>query len=281
MSPKLKPFLKWPGGKRAVLEQLLEHFPQEISGSYYEPFLGGGSVGLAVPYRKKILSDSNEELINAYKVVRDSPDILIQHLKEISHSSQNYYEFRSWDRAPEFAQIEPAKRAARFIYLNKTGFNGLYRVNRNGHFNVPYGGPRSFIVEIELIKRLSEEFKGNKERKYKFASSDFRTALRLPKSGDFVYLDPPYIPLSSTANFVDYSPAGFSLATQIELAEIISGLTKKGVRVILSNSDTPATREIFGAIGKMTAISAPRLVSAKISGRTAVPEVIIDNMGEL
>ncbi len=281
MSIKLKPFLKWAGGKRSLLPELMKHFPPEISGNYFEPFLGGGAVGIAAPYPRKVLSDKNEELINTFLVVRDHPEELISELGKIQHSKETYYKIRNWDQRLDFKDFDPVLKAARFIYLNKTGFNGLYRVNRAGKFNVPYGGNRLFKVEQDLLRNLSLEFQSNSKNKYKFSVSDFDKAVSKATAGDFVYLDPPYIPLSSTASFVDYAADGFDIDQQQRLSSMIEKLTNKGVRVILSNSDTKLTREIYGHLGKITEVTVPRQVSARATGRFRAGEVIIDNLGGL
>lgn len=277
----LRPFIKWPGGKRALLPQLLKRFPEKISGTYFEPFLGAGSVALAVTYPKKILSDTNSELINAFLTVRDRPEELIEMLKKIEHSKETYYSIRNWDREENFSDLDSVSRAARLIYLNKTGFNGLYRVNRLNRFNVPYGGDRLFKVDSELIQDLSQEFQKNSKRAYRFKVSDFENALTKAKQGDFVYLDPPYVPISKTAGFVDYSANGFDLTEQRRLASFIERLTEKRVRVVLSNSNTKITKEIYGHLGEIFEVSVNRQVAAKSSSRTKAREVIVDNLREI
>ncbi len=223
-------FLKWAGGKRTILDQIHNLIP-DYTGTFIEPFLGGGSVLFSMePTQKKIVSDSNSELINAYITVRDYPDELLTELKQFKNTSEDFYEIRSWDRTPDFKNRPSTTRAARFIYLNKTCFNGLYRVNSKGHFNVPFGSYKKpdFINEDSIWganQFLSTKI--NNEFATQIENMDYLKVLQMAIQGDFVYLDPPYYPISPTEAFVSYTATGFSHDNQIELLNALVELKLK------------------------------------------------------
>ena len=237
--PDARPFLRWAGGKTRLLGRLLPYVPDGFEG-YFEPFLGGGAVFFAVRRRatgRVVLSDLNEELINIWRVVRDQPNEFLDSLAayEAKNDEDSYYEVREAE-APE----DPVPRAARFAYLNQTAWNGLWRVNRWGRFNVPWGsrpfrgyGPRE-------LSKVSEALEG-----VEIHLADFREVLDRPSRGDFVYLDPPYLPVSDTSKFSGYTEKRFRAPDLEELAAICGELTSRGVPWVMSNRDTPLVRELF------------------------------------
>lgn len=240
----MKPIVKWAGGKRQLLEQLSPYIPS--SRLYVEPFVGGGAVWLHAHPQHAIINDSNPELINVYKVVRDSPDELVALLREheAANSSKHFYEVRAWDRGPSvFAKLSSVERAARIIYLNKTCYNGLYRVNSAGQFNVPYGRYKHpTIVNEPDIRALSAYLRGND---IDIRCGDYANVLKNLPNDAYVYLDPPYVPVSETASFTDYTAHGFDYKEQVRLRDWCIQLRAKGISFIESNSDMPAVRELY------------------------------------
>lgn len=267
------PVLKWVGGKRQLLPELLGRFPKRF-GRYHEPFLGGGAIAFTVAPRAASLADANSELINFYRQVRDNVDELIVLAKRHRYDRDHYYEVRSWDRVPGLSNLTELQRAARFLYLNRTCFNGLYRVNGSGHFNVPFGSYRNpTIVNESRLRALSSYLRGPGVQ---LALSEFEESLKHPERGDFVYLDPPYDPLSPTASFTDYSRGGFDRGAQVALRDACVELDRRGVKFMLSNSSTDFILEIYSGL-KVEQIGARRSVSARGSGRVPVDEVIVRN----
>lgn len=265
-----KPFVKWAGGKTRLLPQLLPLVPASFV-NYYEPFLGGGAMFLAVRERASgrcYLSDLNEELINAWLVMRNDSEKLRAALRryKAKDSEELYYSLRP--RQPS----DPVTRAARFFYLNQTSWNGLWRVNRWGEFNVPWGQRpfRGFTnKEIQGYQRIL--------RGARIKLQDFRQALEGARSGDFVYLDPPYLPLSETSKFFLYTEKRFREPDLRELAGICEGLTQRGVEWVLSNRDTPLVRELFG-FASIIGLTTRRSVAAQNRRDVEAinsPEVII------
>ncbi len=240
VAPKatVEPFLKWAGGKRLLLDRVLPHVPHpEPGGRYYEPFLGGGAVffglGLSGPAQ---LSDLNRELIETFCVVRDGVDDLIQALQQLEHSSARYYHVRS--TRPRSA----VKCAARFIYLNKTCFNGLYRVNLNGEFNVPFGrhGSNLEICNTTQLRQASLRL-----RTTRLKCIDFEIAVKEAKAGDVVYFDPPYTVAHSQNGFVEYNARVFRWSDQRRLARRAAALVKNGVAVAVSNGLHPSILDLY------------------------------------
>lgn len=268
----LKPVLKWVGGKRQLLDDILPLLPKSPT-LYVEPFVGGGAVLLAKQPSHARINDYNSELINVYKVVRDDPDDLLDLLREHSekNSSDHYYEVRALDREVTFAERSAVERAARIIYLNKTCFNGLYRVNSQGQVNSPYGRYKNpNIVNEPGIRALSKYLKGDVELK----CGDYASALQgLPK-GSFVYLDPPYMPLSQTSAFTGYTEGGFNYEEQKRLHEECVKLREEGIHFLQSNSDCPAIRELYSDFDIKT-VQAKRAINSRGDRRGAVSEVLI------
>jgi DNA adenine methylase len=277
---KPDPFLKWAGGKRALLPKILPRIP-DFDGRYFEPFLGAGAVFFSIDAdRPKVINDFNSDLIETYRVIRDQLPALIKELSSHENSKEHFLEVRAWDRQPNFGKLSPIKKAARFIYLNKTCFNGLYRVNSDGFFNVPFGNyKRPNYLDTENLEAVSNFLKGNVE----MSVGSYLDSTRNATKQDFVYFDPPYDPISSTSSFVSYQNAGFGKQDQTDLRDEVLRLTRKGVPVLLSNSSTPFIRSLYGDKGifKIEVVSVNRAISASAEGRKPVSEVLINNFGAI
>lgn len=271
----IKPFVKWVGGKR----QLLPEIQKKITAAghytkYYEPFLGGGAVLLNLQPKTAIVNDYNEELINAYIVIRDEVDPLIRTLKTYKNEKDFFYNIRSLDRKPEYAALSNIDKAARLIYLNKTCFNGLYRVNQQGFFNSPFGYYKNpNIVNEVVLRHLSNYLKLND---IKFLSGDFEQSLKGIRKGALVYFDPPYAPITSTSNFTGYTAGGFGEDDQRRLADVCKKLNEKGVKFILSNSNVPLIDSLYNDFNK-SIVLAKRNVNSDANKRGDTEEVLITN----
>ena len=291
----INPLLKWAGGKRRVLPRILRYVPSEF-GTYFEPFLGGGSVffGLGLQNKRSVISDINQDLINFYETVRDAPLELLQIVSGFETSDESYYSIRAQDRDPKFHEhVSNSQRAARFLYLNKMGFNGLHRVNKQGHFNVPVGRRATphaplfnLVSETELLRmsdylRLPET--GTDSPGVRLGAGHWSDFLKDVQEGDFVYLDPPYDPISKTSSFVSYSDEGFGENDQRALRDICIELAvKKKAFVLLSNSATDLVKQIFvhetrGVFHIAEQFSVQRSVSAQADKRVLATEVLIWN----
>ena len=269
VSYEATPFVKWVGGKRSIIGELLQRIPSEY-GDYYEPFAGGAALFFATHTHmpRAFISDSNFDLVLTFKAVQKTPQALIAKLQEHAQkdSAEYYYRVRSQHNLQD-----PIEVAARFIYLNKTCYNGLYRVNKKGEFNVPrgtYANPG--IVQNENIMACSAAL-----QKATVEYREFNTIT--PKAGDFVYCDPPYHPAESTS-FTKYTRLDFSEKDQEILRDFAVQLHKMGVKVMLSNSDTPFIRALYGSgIWQVSTVQAPRFVNCKVSGRSVVNELVMTN----
>lgn len=278
---KMKPFLKWAGGKRQLLPYIQEYINKvSLKGkTYFEPFLGGGSVFFNIGYKKCIVNDLNEELINCYKIVRDNPEELISALKKHkkNHNKDYFYKIRSLDRDEKvYKKLTNIEKAARTIYLNKTCFNGLYRVNKKGQFNTPIGRYADPLVcDEETIRDASKYLKNEG---IKFLSCDFVESVSEAKKGDWIYFDPPYD--YEDTGFVGYSKEGFSHDDLLRLRQLCDNLIEKGCNVLISNNDTKFVRKTFEAdkyeiIYSTKIIKANRNINSKGSRRAKVDEVLI------
>lgn len=270
---ELIPFLKWAGGKRQLLSEIKKHIPDNIN-TYYEPFVGAGAVFLDLQPQTAVINDINSELINCYKVIRDNPEKLILELSKFVNSEEEFYKIRNWDKEKNYEKRSDIEKAARTIYLNKTCFNGLYRVNSKGYFNTPYGKYKnpSFIQE-ENIYNLSKYFKS---AKIQFLNKDFENVLKEAKKGDFVYLDPPYYPINKTSSFTGYSQNGFSEKEQIRLKSVLDILNSKGVFFLLSNSCCDFIKNLYKNY-EIIEIFAKRNINSVGNKRDGVKEVLIKN----
>ncbi len=265
------PFLKWAGGKAGLLSQFEGFFPKQID-RYIEPFVGSAAVFLYVKERfgprKVILSDNNAELINCYLVVRDDVERLIRALTKHrrTHSKEYYYQVRAMH--PRSAP----RRAARTIYLNKTCYNGLFRVNSKGEFNVPVGSYKNpSIFDPENLRSVSRRLKG-----VEIQVRNFDAYVSLAKKGDFIYFDPPYHPISPTSSFTSYTAAAFSGEDQRRLADVYRELDKKGCRLMLSNSDSPFIRKLYGGF-RLERVLARRAINSNGNGRGEINELLVLN----
>jgi len=274
-----QPFLKWAGGKRGLLPEISSRIPR-FSGTYFEPFLGAGAVFFdQSPGRKKIVSDSNRDLIEVYEVIRDNCGALIEALSTHKNTKEHYYAVRGWDREDDFSQKwSKVERAARFIFLNKTTFNGLYRVNARGQMNVPFGSQSTANwVQRDVLTAVSR-FLGTRDPDgnltAQLSSGDYREITRLARPGDFVYLDPPY-----AGTFTHYQSGGFGPAQQEELRDEILRLSEAGVPVLLSNSDVPLVHELFSNEKGLTTeyVGIRRMIGASKESRVRVREVLVNN----
>lgn len=273
MANGIPALVKWAGGKKQLLAQFDTYFPSKIE-RYFEPFVGGGAVAFFViknyAPRFVCLSDSNEELINAYKVVRNNVTELIEKLEQYrrSHSKEFYYKTRSL-KPRELSEIE---RAARFVYLNKTCFNGLYRVNSKGQFNVPMGSyVNPTIYNESELRAIAQLLK-----KAKLQTEQFNEIEHQVKSGDFVYFDPPYYPISVTSSFTSYTKDTFSNKEQERLAQLFKKLDKKGAKVMLSNSDSDFIKGLYKGYN-IDIVRASRMINCDAEGRGKINELVVTN----
>lgn len=274
---KPKPFVKWVGGKRQLLKQFrnLALYPPElfdpVVNTYYEPFVGGGAVFFDLLPESAELSDLNEELVITYNVIKDDIDELIALLKKHIYSKEYYLEVR----AKNVEDLSDVEIASRFIFLNRTGFNGLYRVNKKGQFNVPFGRYNNPIIcDEENLRRVSKELQN-----VTIKHQDYKAVLKTATRGDFIYFDPPYYPINRTSSFTAYTSEGFLEKEQIELRDTFVELHKRGCFVMLSNSDTPYINELYLGIKGVTVhkITAGRAINSKGSGRGKITEVLVTN----
>lgn len=268
------PFVKWAGGKRQLIESITPLLPKRIS-SYCEPFLGGGAVFFSIQPKKAVVNDLNQDLMLVYETIRDDVDALISSLQTHENTADYYYMMRDMDRDKKaYSALSRVEKASRLLYLNKTCFNGLFRVNSSGEFNTPFGHYKNpNIVNEPVLRAVSQYFSASS---ITFCSEDFSQTLERIGKGAFVYLDPPYDPLSGTANFTGYNQGGFGRAEQIRLKEACDRLTKRGVKFMLSNSATDFIRELYQAYD-VTVVKAKRAINANARKRGAVEEVLIRN----
>lgn len=267
---RTKPFLKWAGGKGSLAPRILELFPKTF-GAYYEPFLGGGAVFFALQPEDPVLSDTNGELINAYLAVRDDVHGVIDALKTHYYNRDHYNYVRSLDPATGLAlgRLTPVEAAARTIYLNKVGYNGLYRVNRKGRFNVPFGLYKNpTICDVATLMGASTAL-----QTAELVDMDVFHICKRAQRGDLVYLDPPYHPRTKTS-FTAYTASPFGQAEQERLAKLVDSLDKRGVHVVLSNSDTPLIRDLYAGY-YMLEFQVPRAINSQADKRGRVSDLLI------
>lgn len=269
-----KPFLQWVGGKREMIRQYKELLPKKIN-NYFEPFLGGGAMFFYLKPNKATLNDNNEELILSYKGVRDNPSEVIGYLRELKkrHSKELYEKIRNLDREIDiFEKLDNYEIAARMIYLNQTCFNGLYRVNQKRQFNVPIGSSLNrLICDPTTINNVS-----NMLKKVELSNEDFEKVVSKSKKGDFIYFDPPYYPISKHSDFTRYTKEKFYKEDQERLKNTIDILTKKGVKIMLSNSDCDYINELYSSYD-IIKVTSGRNLSCKKDKRGKVSEVVIIN----
>lgn len=269
------PFLKWVGGKRQIMPAIVDRLPKNISTyNYIEPFIGGGAVLFNLQPKKGIINDFNAELINVYETIKNDLDNLIKDLKKHENTSDYFYELRGLDRTPEYKNLTSIQRASRIIYLNKTCFNGLYRVNNAGEFNAPFGRYKNpNIVNEPTLKAVNKYLTSND---IKLVSRDYETVLVEVEKNSFVYIDPPYHPISVKSNFTGYVQGGWDMNDQIRLRTNCDKLNEKGVKFLLSNS---ASQLIFDQYKdyKIEIVKAIRSINSDGEKRGEVNEVLIRN----
>ena len=268
----LMPVLKWVGGKRQLLDTIGPLIPSNPK-LYVEPFVGGAAVLLHKQPKHARINDFNKELINMYKVIRDEPDELIQLLRkhEAANCSEYYYEIRGLDRTDAFPELSDLERAARIIYLNKTCYNGLFRVNAAGQLNVPYGRyAHPNIVNEPGIRALSTYLNGDID----IRCGDYADSLSDLPRGAFVYLDPPYMPITATSAFTGYTQEGFDFEEQVRLRDECAKLRDSGISFLQSNSDCPEIRALYSDF-VITTVKAKRAINSKGDRRGEVSEVLI------
>jgi len=272
----VQPFLKWAGGKRQLVTKIRECVPRRYN-RYFEPFLGAAAVFFDLQPPQAVINDANRELINCYKVIKSDPEGLIAHAQKHSNTKSYYYDLRSRDREPGFADLPALERASRIIFLNKTCYNGLFRVNSQGQFNVPFGNyTNPSIVDEAIIRAVSRYLN---EADIEISSEDFAKTLSSAKRGDFVYLDPPYDPLSDTASFTGYNLINFDKDQQRRLKVTCDELHKRGCKILQSNSNTPFIRNLYSdsSIYNIVKVGANRNINSVAAGRGKINELLISN----
>jgi DNA adenine methylase len=275
-----RPFAKWVGGKRQLVQQFkdMNLYPPEgfdpQKATYFEPFVGGGAMFFDLLPQKAFLSDMNAELVTTYNVIKSDVEALIKELKK--HKKNDNKEYFLKVRAQDLAKLSDIAIASRFIYLNRTGFNGMYRVNRSGQFNIPYANNKNpLICDEENLQKVHDALKNTK-----ILHQDYKKVLEKAKKGDFVYFDPPYYPVNATSSFTSYTKEGFFEKEQEELKDAFVELHKRGCFVMLSNSDTPFINELYSGINKSIKIHkvyAGRSINSKGTGRGKIKEVVVIN----
>lgn len=273
----VKPFVKWAGGKNQIFDKIRDLLPNEFN-TYYEPFLGGGAVFFNLLPEKAVISDYNEELMYAYECFKNDKyfNLMIEDLitHQNNHNEEYYYLIRDLDRNNEFESMPIYRKAARMIYLNKACFNGLYRVNSKGFFNVPSGKKEIVNAYNKDLFNDIHEFLSNSQ--ITIMQGDYQKAIAKAKKGDFVYFDPPYDTFEEKTGFTTYTKDNFGKEEQIKLSEVFKMLDKKGVKVMLSNHNTPFIQELYKDFN-INVIEARRSINSKGNGRGTVEEVVIIN----
>lgn len=267
------PVVKWVGGKRQLLNEIEKCIPKYTK--YYEPFVGGGAVLFHLQPQKAVINDINSELINLYQVIKDNVEELINDLVKHKNKSDYYYDIREWDRDKEkYNSLSSIEKASRIIYLNKTCYNGLFRVNRSGEFNSPFGNYKNpNIVNDSVLRAVNIYF--NKAN-ITFKCGDFEEAIKGIRKGSFVYFDPPYDPVSNSANFTGYDKGGFDRDEQMRLKNLCDRLDKRGIKFLLSNSATDFILELYQDY-KIEIVKAKRVINSQGDKRGEVDEVLVRN----
>lgn len=271
----IAPIVKWAGGKRQLIPDITARMPAAYTG-YVEPFFGGGAVLFSVLPERAVINDINSELMNVYRVVRDNTDELIAALKQHENTSEYFYAMRALDRDPAYESMSPVEKASRFIYLNKTCYNGLFRVNRSGHFNAPFGRYKNpNIVNEDGLYKVRDYLTAHQ---VEIQNQDFEVCMHGAKAGDFVYIDPPYDPVSDSSNFTGYAKNGFSRNEQDRLKQAVDALNEKGAYVMLSNSNTPFINDLY-ADYRIETVNAKRMINSVAQKRGEISEVLVMNYG--
>lgn len=268
----VQPFLKWAGGKRQLLSELRKYIP--IYDTYYEPFTGGGALLFDIQPRNAVINDINYQLYNCYNVIKNSVDELIEDLKKYNNNEEFYYLIRDLDRQEGYREYTSVQMASRIIYLNKTCYNGLFRVNSQGQFNVPFGKYKNpKIIDEPVLIAVNNYLTSNN---VKILNEDFEQCVQTANKGDFIYFDPPYDPISDTSSFTGYSINGFGKAEQDRLKNVFVTLDKRGCKVLLSNSNTDFIKSLYKDYNIVT-VSANRNINSVGTGRGKIDEVLVMN----
>lgn len=268
------PVVKWVGGKRQLLDAIRPLLPAPI-GEYCEPFLGGGALLFDLQPEKAIVNDLNEDLVALYETIRDDLEPLLEDLRRHENTPAYFYALRNLDRdRAAYGTMTSVARASRLLYLNKTCFNGLFRVNAAGEFNAPFGRYKNPNIVNEPVLRAVSQYLAASD--IKFYHEDFAAVLERVSPGAFVYLDPPYDPLSDTASFTGYHKAGFGKEEQIRLKRQCDELTRRGIRFMLSNSATEFIKDLYRDYD-ITLVKAKRAINANPKKRGQIEEVLIRN----
>lgn len=273
----MKPFVKWAGGKKQLLDDLLKYSPKTFN-RYFEPFVGGGAFLFKLQPRDFVINDINSELISTYKCFTDEKEykslIKLLNVYEKLHSEEQYYQVRALDREANFKKLRLSKKAARLIYLNKSCFNGLHRVNKEGFNNVPSGKKAKVkTFEKDNFEEILSFFQTSQNL---ILNGNYKDAVQQATKGDFVYFDPPYDPIENKNSFTTYAKDSFGKNEQIELRDCFKELSDKGVFVMLSNHNTQFIRDLYKDFN-IHIIKAKRIINSKADGRGYVEEVIITN----
>jgi len=280
-NPLVKPYIKWAGGKRQILPEIEVHLPKNLGElRYFEPFVGAGALFFSRQPRKAVINDNNTELILTYKVIKEQVDELIEtlNLHKARNNEKYYYQVREQDRKREaFAECTDVQKAARLIYLNKTCYNGLYRVNSQGLFNVPYGRGTNPAICDEPVLRAIHEYLNHDKVDIKILNDDFSKAVASAGRNSFIYFDPPYHSPDNT-NFTGYQAGKFNEEEQQRLRDVFIERTDAGALCLLSNSDTPFIRNLYNDTRfEIITVKAKRIINSDSAGRGEVDEVLIKN----
>lgn len=271
----IAPFLKWVGGKRQSMPSIVECLPQGIERyRYVEPFIGGGAALFHLQPRRALINDSNPELINTYNVIKDNLDELLIALKRHKNEPEYFYQIRSLDRSESYSQLSPIEKASRIIYLNKTCYNGLYRVNSAGEFNSPFGQYKNPNIVNEPTLKAVNKYLNTID--IQIMNTDYENILNNLDQMSFVYLDPPYHPVSESSNFTGYVQGGWNIYDQIRLKDACNALNERGVRFLLSNSATSFIFDLYRDYN-IRIIKANRSINSDATKRGEIDEVLIRN----
>jgi DNA adenine methylase len=267
------PFLKWVGGKRQIMPEIVEQLPKNIK-TYIEPFIGGGAVLFHLQPKKAVVNDFNSELINVYRVIKNNLEELIIDLQKHKNDSDYFYEIRGIDRTDKFKKLTDIEKASRVIYLNKTCFNGLYRVNNSGEFNSPFGKYKNPNIVNEPTLRVVSYYLN--ENDIQLCNTDYEEIMKTASKSSFIYLDPPYHPVSESSNFTGYVQGGWGIDDQVRLKKACDELTKRGVKFLQSNSSAELIKDQYKDYIVCT-IKASRSINSNGEKRGEVEELLIKN----
>lgn len=267
----MKPLIRWVGGKTKLLSEIKQRMPAQIN-RYIEPFLGGGAVLLSIDKSiPAIACDANAELINFFCVLKHQPEDLMFEFRKLQNTKEVFYEIRGWDRMSGFILRSPLERAVRFLFLNKTSFQGLWRVNRKGQHNVPYSSPSKIQVKDSDVMGISERIQN-----VDFVCGDFDSAIKTASNDDFIYADPPYIPVNINETFCGYTDTLFPYEDQVRLLESCVSASNRGAKFLLSNSDTSKSNELYEQFD-IDVVTVKRTISPKNSTRGNCTEILVRN----